>query len=342
MWNVATLALAVVTVTFLLVSDINAISTSISNERALADAGKYVVVVRTIDLSDGPAVPAQRCTDLARLDAVAAAGGLSKLGIATIPSHPGHSFRVYGGMGAILRVLDPGMPVAGGEAVATRLSGQLGVRDGDKVAMTIASGPQRDRPGIVRLFSPIRHELGDGMWLVGHHAEAVDECWVEFEREAIEHGVAIVRSSFIAERNTTINLLIADDALLSDPQEQFDSRALRGNYLLIGVLLGAPSALGIWLQRSRGGLYRSFGVSRFKTAITLAVPAIWVVSLASASAWIAVRFWFEESDRIAGVDGWSVATRGFLLASATGFLLIVSASFAAAHGDITKQLKDRV
>lgn len=342
MWNLATLVLAFATVVFLLVSDLNAISTSITTERELTDAGKYVVVVRTLDLSDGPAVPAQRCTNLSQLEHVIAVGGLSNLGIASIPSHPGHSFRVYGGVGGIRRVLDPEKPGAGGDAVATHLSRQLGVRSGDEVLMAVASGPQRDTPGTVQVFNPTRHELGDGMWLVGQHAQVVDECWVEFEREAFEHGLAIVRSSFIADRNTTISPLIADDDLVSNPQEQFDSRALRNNYWLIGALLGAPSALGIWLQRSRGGLYRSFGASKLRTAVMIAARAVWVAAFASADAWVTVRIWFEESDRIAGIDGWAVATRGFLLSWTTAFLLIVVASFAAAHGDITKQLKDRV
>lgn len=341
-WNLATFVLAVATAGFLLVSDLAAVSESITLERKLAAAGKYVVLAGTIDLSDGPAIDSRVCTDLARLSHVAAAGGISTLGIATISSHPGDSFRVYGGVGAIRRVLDPGDPAVGGDAVAASLSRQLGLRDQNLVSMEISSGPPRAAPGTVRVFNPSRHELGDGMWLVGNYTPTIDECWVEFEREAFVYGPDIVRSSFAAARNATITRLIPSDDLGLTPQEQFARRALRNNYPLLGMLLGAPFAIGIWLRRSRGGLYRSFGASKLKTATMIAAPEVWVAVFASACAWVGVRRWIVEAELVTGSQGWTVVTRGFLISSAVGYSLIVVASLAAAHGDITKQLKDRV
>ncbi len=342
MWNALTFVIAFATIIFVLVSDLNAISTSITAERHLVASGKQVVVVDTIDLSNGPAVSSSNCVSLSQNDHVIVAGGLSKVGIATIPSHPGHPFRVYGGTGSIRRVLDPSNSSITGGAVAVHLSRQLGLRHGDQASLIIDGTHAGTTEQRVSIFNPSRHELGDGIWLVDHYTPKVDECWVEFDHTAANHGYSIVSARFSTNRNTSISSLIPDDDLIVNPRDQFRNRSLGGNYVLIGALLGAPTALGIWLQRSRGGLYRSFGASARTTAVIIGTPALWVVSLAAAGAWAVVRAWAQVTGLVAGADGWLVAMRGLLVAGATGVVVIVVSSLAVSHGDITNQLKDRV
>lgn len=341
-WTLVTLLITLVTMSFLVVSELNAVSSSLVEERRLVTAGKHVVVVRTIDLSNGPAVPTQTCTDFALLNEVRAVGGLTNLGTASVASHPGHSFRLYGGTGGIRRVLDPTSSEATGDAVAEHLSHQLGVRANNKIPLRVDSALPATSDRNVSVFNPLRHELGEGMWIVPHHSPMVAECWIEFTPSAFDHSSAIVTSRFVADQNTSISRLITDDELISNPRAQFGNRALHGNHMLLGIVLGAPTALNIWFQRSRGGLYRSFGASIPKTALIIGVPAIWVTLMASAAAWVIARAWIETSGLPLGTDGWAVAARGCILAGTAAFLVNVAATVFATNGDISTQLKDRI
>lgn len=340
MWIVVLATYVALLVAVIVNVETAAAADALADERTLVEAGAGVVVV-TAGSTGTTAISTESCMQLGTIADAIAAGGLRSHQSATIPTHPGAPFRLYGGTGQIGRVLDPTFDTGSAQAslVADELASSLGIRNGDTTTVTPLD--QQPSPvGPAYAFNPARHTLGGSMWIVDSYEPYVDECWIEYPLHTANAGLAAARAAFAADPSTTVAPLLGTSGI--EPAETFAHRPLADVWPIAGLLVVAPSLLVLRLHRIRIALYRSFGAGRITAAFIVTAPLLWTLFVGTACGISAGALVVSAAGRDIGADGGDVTMRGVASTVAVAAAVLAVAGLAGARGDVTNQLKDRV
>ncbi len=302
--------------------------------------GGYVAVVS----GQGESLDAGRCAALNDRPDIVAAGGVRQLGTVSFAQAPGVLFQSAEYSGRALAVWAPGAaspaPAAGETAlVGVALAKEVGVREGSYLVPE-GGGPVR----VAGTIDAERRNPRLQRWLLSAGAPAgpVEECWVEFERDAYAPGIASIGAWFAAgDREPVVRPYVRRDEFMRDIGAEFRSRPQRWGWLAAGGLVALVFLLVSWFRRADFALYLALGTTRVQLLVLLAIEATLIVvpaAVIGVAGAVLARTWQGDALpydhlRLAA----SAAVAGALLALA----LAPVVSLLAARGNVAAMLKER-
>jgi hypothetical protein len=246
-------------------------------QRNYTAAGGYVAIVTMQDRSLGTA----RCAAVAHWPGVAAAGPVTLTGTVSFTSAPGLFFQSAAITAGTAGVWAPDALIpaaaAGGYLAGPALADELGIQPGSFLALDGESPAP-----LVAILSSSRRNPQSARWLLDLSAPTgpTDECWIEFERDSYQAGLAALASWFSrGSHEPVVRPYLRNDEFTRDPAAEFAKRPQRWGWVPGGGLLGALFLLAAWFRRAELGLYLAIGTPRLELAVLLAVEALIVTGL---------------------------------------------------------------
>lgn len=338
-WRGVILAvLAAALVAAVVVVELTAIHRALEADAALQAAGRDVFVA-TPTRSGG--FGAARCSALGANPQVVAAGGFTLRDETTaLAKAPGDPLRLVGVTGDLPTILT-GQPsaLAPGIALTATDADRLGVADGDPVTLI-----EQHAPVSARVLDVTARVADPGPWVMHQVAgdPELDACWVEVRPGGVTAAKDFVASSLtVPGAEIVVVPLLGEDRLRQSPLAQYQQRATKNMWLLVGAGLGLLFALVLWFRRAEVALYRTVGVSRLGTAVVhggQCAPFLAIGMLAGTLAGLIATT--GEGSLTGELVG--AAVRQATLTGLTAWVVIILSALALTLGRLAAYIRDRL